>query len=273
MNQENKKLYSNRNDRRLRKYERLFVPVILKPLQKQFKAAANLIRNVGADAALKSIGELLIIPDLGEAIQKIYTSVGIATGNRVYAEIKKSARATEEKAGFGFDAKWTAEILNFFKLYLLNKAVLPVSQEVRQRLVKLIEDGLAQGWSIDKIAFALESDGFPLTRARLITRTELGKAQWYGEELAKKESEYQTVDTWIAADDKRTRHSHNIMDGKQTKPGEFFRVPVYRGKVLIGYDLMTGPGDPNGSAGNVINCRCVRASVAARDRTGKIIMK
>jgi hypothetical protein len=273
MNQESRKTFSQRNERRLRKLERIFIPAIYKVLHKQFKDAAALVRSAGPRQAIKQFREVVMVDGLAEAIQKIYISVGISTGTRVLAEIRKSAKQPESKAGFGLNQKWTDEILNFFKLYLLNKAVLPVSREVRQELIKLVEQGLAEGWSIDKIAFALEQSNFPVTRARLITRTELGKAQWYGEELAKEESEFQTVGTWIAADDRRTRHSHNIMDGKQTKPGENFRVPVYRGKVLTGYDIMTGPGDPNGSAGNVINCRCTRALVAARDSQGKIVMK
>lgn len=271
MKQEQRREYSLLNQRRLKRYERIFFPVILKILSDQFKEAADLVKRVGPERAITMLRNMSMIPRLGEAIQDIYIQYAIVTGNRVLREINKSV--TEVKAGFGFDEKWTGEVIRFFRLYLLNKAVLPVSKETRERLIKVIQDAVTKGWGVDKIAAALRSDDFSMIRARLITRTELSKAEWYGHELAAQESEFEVVTEWIAADDPRTRQSHNEMDGKTHKPGEYFQVPVYKGRTIIGYDTMTGPGDPNGSAGNVINCRCTRATVAARDSKGKIIVK
>jgi hypothetical protein len=57
------------------------------------------------------------------------------------------------------------------------------------------------------------------------------------------------------------------MNGAKVGEKEFFKVPFNGGieKVLF-------PGDPkNGSAGNVINCRCNAALVAKRDKNGRIM--
>ena len=45
-----------------------------------------------------------------------------------------------------------------------------------------------------------------------------------------------------------------------------FKVPSKSGV----QDMMY-PGDPNGSAGNVINCRCSSAIVPRRDKDGRLI--
>jgi hypothetical protein len=48
------------------------------------------------------------------------------------------------------------------------------------------------------------------------------------------------------------------------------RVPLDKPFNVSGQNLMF-PGDPNGSAGNVINCRCSVAQVARRDADGNIM--
>lgn len=53
---------------------------------------------------------------------------------------------------------------------------------------------------------------------------------------------------WIATNDKRTRHSHDIMDG-ETKG--------VNGKFSNG---LAFPGDPNGAPAEVYNCRCTMAA-------------
>jgi uncharacterized protein with gpF-like domain len=52
---------------------------------------------------------------------------------------------------------------------------------------------------------------------------------------------------WIAASGERTRSSHNAADGQTVGMDEPF---------IIGGESLDYPGDPSGSADNVINCRC-----------------
>lgn len=58
---------------------------------------------------------------------------------------------------------------------------------------------------------------------------------------------YKIVKTWVAVGDNKTRHSHKVADGQTVD----FDKPF----IVDGEELMQ-PGDPNGSAGNIINCRC-----------------
>ena len=73
---------------------------------------------------------------------------------------------------------------------------------------------------------------------------------------------------WISALDARTRQApdskfdHYDMNQK--------RVPLDKPFNVSGEKLMF-PGDPKGSGGNVINCRCSVAQVVRRDKDGNII--
>jgi hypothetical protein len=57
---------------------------------------------------------------------------------------------------------------------------------------------------------------------------------------------------WLSTFDNRTRDSHLAMAGKVANIDETFEVENENG----GIDNMLYPLDPNGSAGNVVNCRC-----------------
>jgi len=65
---------------------------------------------------------------------------------------------------------------------------------------------------------------------------------------------------WIASLDERTRGSHRSVDGQKVPYNEPFKVPS-----KFGVDLMMHPADPNGSAANVINCRCSMALIPKED--------
>lgn len=255
--------------RRIALFEKFYTRKLLSILKEQMDAAADTLETSGIEMLRNQVDKLLVIDGLGKIIRDLYVQVGLWSGNRTIRGLRKDVK--EKKAGFGFDENWTREIINFFRTYLLTKAVIPISADTRKQIMDVLEKGFTKGWSIDQMATSLRSPELILWRARMIARTEISKAQFYGTELGKRDSGYQTVTEWISVNDTRTRHSHKLMDGKKVKEGDKFKVPRYRGKVLIGYDLMNGPGDPDASAGNVINCRCTVAVRAARDKKGRII--
>ena len=120
-----------------------------------------------------------------------------------------------------------------------------------------ITDGVNGGESVDQIAHrvddALTYDGrenWP-ARARTIAQTEVNRAmnaciQGAGTEIARVTGTIPTK-TWLANHDEKTLVAHHGADGQQ--------VPFYSPFDVGGEPLMF-PGDPAGSPGNVINCRC-----------------
>jgi hypothetical protein len=87
-------------------------------------------------------------------------------------------------------------------------------------------------------------------RADTIARTEVNMAanagvQSWGSVLS--DAGFTTTKVWYAMDDARTRPTHREADGQEVGLDEPFNVG--------GYDL-DFPGDPNGPAEEVVNCRC-----------------
>ncbi len=89
------------------------------------------------------------------------------------------------------------------------------------------------------------------TRATTIARTEVVSASNMGSimgaEQQAAEFEVDMNKLWLATRDGRTRDAHNDADGQAKKMKESF---------VVAGELLDFPGDPKGSPGNVINCRC-----------------
>lgn len=141
--------------------------------------------------------------------------------------------------------------------------------EVRNRLVRipdevfdLIRHELATGVNLgegipklrDRVDSVLSTTGsarWP-NRATVIARTEAIGALNAGRfdafnALAEEEPETVFERLWLATDDNRTRHTHNVADGQ--------RVPLGSPFIVGGFELRF-PGDPMGPPQEVIQCRC-----------------
>lgn len=290
--------YSAKHIRRMKLFERQHLSPIFNALHTQIQPVAALLRSKGYEAAINSLDTVEINSHLAPPIRDIYSDVGLYFANKTIHDLKQSEKKSvsgivlldvnrlpmEYKSGFGFNAEFLRDILNYFARYLLNKAVLPISETMRQIILDILNQGITNGWGAEKTAALLESPELTLIRARLIVRTEANKAMNYGQQLGESKSEWESTKQWIAANDHRTRHSHRVVDDVVIDFKERFHVPIYqsvggiRGKkkgigMQVGYDFMTGPGDVHASAGNVCNCRCTLAFKAKRDENGRLIRK
>lgn len=244
----------------MKSLERDYLPGMVKILRHAYKNAATALRKGSID---QHLSQLDIVPGIGAYIMEMYTVVGSFYARKTLREI--NASAVEKKA----DDQWIADIIEYFQTYLLNKAVLPIRQTTIDDVRKILEKGVREGWGIDKMAFELDHTELPVSRARTIVRTELGKAQFEGKKLGDSAAEWETWKFWISADDFRVRDTHRAMNDKRVDSGEKFAVPRKKG----GFDMMEGPCDPEGSAENVINCRCTHTYRAKRDANGRLIRK
>jgi uncharacterized protein with gpF-like domain len=86
-----------------------------------------------------------------------------------------------------------------------------------------------------------------LPRARRIARTEIGAAQNFSLLAAAQADGRAVRKTWAAIGDDRTRPTHAAADGQSVALDQPFRV---------GEAQLAHPGDPDGPAGEIINCRC-----------------
>jgi uncharacterized protein with gpF-like domain len=132
-----------------------------------------------------------------------------------------------------------------------------IPDEVYNLVFAEIADAVNAGASLEQIAAKVDqvldwtsSENWP-NRARVIARTEVTRAmnagvQGAGAEMARVTGRILSK-TWHAHSDDRTRTDHRTVDGQ--------KVPFHQPFQVGAWNLMF-PGDPNGPADEVINCRC-----------------
>lgn len=252
-------------------FERQFYRSVLASLRADFSQAADIVRVEGPQALLQQLQNMVFTNGIGKAMRDMYTTVGLWAAKREQVNINASIR--ENKAGFGVDERWLQLLLEYITKVLLTKVIIPISETTKENIRAIITKGVAEGWGVDRMVLELENSDIPLWRSRLIVRTEMVQAVFKGQELAKEESDFEMVEQWIAADDHRTRTSHHHIDGAIIDEGKRFKVERYKKGVVVGYDMMRGPGDPEAHISNLANCRCTKVTIAKRDKNGRLIRK
>jgi uncharacterized protein with gpF-like domain len=84
-------------------------------------------------------------------------------------------------------------------------------------------------------------------RSRVIARTESHSASNASNQMAASASGLPMMKEWLSSGGERTRETHLIAGGQT--------VPIDQ-PFSVGMDYLMQPGDPSGSAEEIINCRC-----------------
>lgn len=120
--------------------------------------------------------------------------------------------------------------------------------KLKKTITQEISRGIASSLSYRDIARNIGNvSGAPLSRAKTIVRTEGHRIQQMSTvdaQQAAKAKGADVVKQWDAALDGRTRDSHRRVDGEIRELDEKFS------------NGLMFPGDPSGSAAEVVNCRC-----------------
>lgn len=151
---------------------------------------------------------------------------------------------------FDLNARWVQDFIEA----RANKLAGQVTDTTYEAIQQAMVEGVKAGEGIDEIATRISAvfAEASTTRATVIARTEvisayngaavLGAAQMPADVVAAQE--------WIATRDGRTRSAHAGADGQVVPIGTAFDV---------GGDHLAYPGDPNGKAKNIVQCRCTVA--------------
>lgn len=145
-----------------------------------------------------------------------------------------------------------------------------ISETTRRQIVAMIDKGLRDGLSVDDIAgeIRLRAEEMSKLRAHTIARTETHSASMYASLQSAKQSTVELLKEWVSVEDSRTRdfgegdgvvdfYDHRSMNGVRVPMDDPFEVP----NKLGGSERLMFPGDPAGSAANIINCRCAQVYV------------
>jgi uncharacterized protein with gpF-like domain len=199
---------------------------------------------------------------LKRAIRSLHQGAGKQMAKYTYDKVLRSAGMKQELTP---QQRWAIVI----KMLLeggLDKLTGGITTTTKDDMRKILTKGMQEGWGITQMMNELEKLGINAYRAELIARTETTRAANQGALLGAVSTGLMTVKEWISINDDRTRRiprdkfDHLHMDGKQVPTDSPFTVPG-----MGSIDIMEYPGDPNGSAGNVCNCRCTVGFEVVRD--------
>lgn len=139
---------------------------------------------------------------------------------------------------------------------LLENAMLP--SDAYADVQKIMRQSVEEGWSEFKTKRALSARLIPhrdkeesargyASRVRAAARTAAtaNVNRWVEAEVARTGGAYKR---WVTMHDDRVREGHALADGQEVPLGSPF---------VVDGEYLQYPGDPRGSAGNVVNCRCI----------------
>lgn len=219
------------------------------------------------------VGNAVRERDLTRNLEDIYIEIGLIHGERIGKGINKQIKLFTLG---DFTSVFLDDIIDFLLEFGAEKVV-TISATFQDDINRIITQGLEDELTIQEIARDLQTfvnrPGFYRWQALRIARTETTTAANRAALEAGAISGLVTNKVWISSQDSRTRvipedsFDHLSMDEVQVGIEEDFRIPEKEG----GTEAMAYPGDPKGSAGNVINCRCTVAIIPKTDRQGNLI--
>jgi len=247
------------------KYHNSYEKRAYKELQKVFSKYNSKVINIDFKESTikKQLESVVNENDMFNTYYHIYFNVGVAHGQRVgkdiNVELKKDFTIPKFMVLFEKDLPKYLRTYGITRIQQVNKTYL---DDVFALFNKRLLDGKTLKETTAEVFKVMKSPRFYKYQAERIARTETTAAANYGAVQSGAVSGYEMQKRWISALDKRTRDIHGSTNGQIVNEKEPF---------LVGGEQLLYPGDPNGSAGNVINCRCTVAVIPARDKNGRLI--
>ncbi len=273
-----------------RRYEKKYQPKVEDALVPQGLIGA--VRNHGASGGRAYLNTVIHNTSLQAIIRQLYVDVGLKHAQMNYTRMRNDVRANprkkfdsieeqhkhliidmQVKAAFGFNPTWTKFIVDYLNRFLIEKITFDVATTTRDELLKVLQQAVTEGWSIDETVNKIQDLPFTKMQAARIVRTEVNRAANVGAKAQSQTFAFEQNKEWISAEDNRVRGlklsdhaSHVQLNGTTINEGDVFVDPRNG-------DLLEFPGDPRASAASTINCRCSVAYVAKRDANGRLIPK
>lgn len=250
---------------------------LLARADRRFGREFEIVLSSGSEQMLDQYKRTGSAPDLPidfyRRVEAVYVDLaGVVTeafGARVLDQGKTLGYDFEVKNVFeNFAAFFQQMALDYIAQEAIRQRIASVTNTTRDIIVNLITQGQKAGDSVDDIADRIASRIPVISRWRgaMIARTETHGAANYGAQQAGKATGLPLKKEWISAEDHRTRDfgqgdgvvdefDHRSANGQIVDLDQPFRIASRNGA----FEEIMFPGDPSGSAGNVINCRCASA--------------
>lgn len=249
-------------------YERRYSRMLLNVLSKQYRQAAKEYRETGTFN--------LDTTEMEPVYRKLYTMCIVNEAQQAWDKWVKPLSGEQKdfiddlSRILGINATpseliriWRRLAGDYMTINIMSRLE-NVTDTTRKAINKIIEKASNEGYGADKIAREIVSQAkgeINVNRSNLIARTETMNALNRGKRIAMLSSNLMWNHKWLATRDDRTRHPHLHMNNEPA-------IPLEQDFVVFGESLAY-PGDPRGSAGNVILCRCTETFEVRRDVNGR----
>ena len=192
---------------------------------------------------------------------EIYKEVGDRFARNIYAGLKKMPYTETKQPG------WVEVLENYYALQLSLNQIRGINSYTSLLIQRIVMKGFEEGKSIQEISEEIQILGGQLfTRAERIARTTIIGASNAGSLEGARSTGLNVKKQWLATPDSRTRgtepedkwnHRQFLDNPLIVGVNEPFVIQgIEKGQPKI--DSIQFPGDPTGSPGNIINCRCTQ---------------
>ena len=182
---------------------------------------------------------------IAEAFNAVYVRVGEAFAKETFNGLKSHHGYQIKDIEFSpfeeFIRAWVATYAG--------ERIVGITLTTQAMIQKLLQRAIDEGLGIAKAQALIRSEFTAMSRLRAerIARTEIVSASNLGSIEAARSTGLTLQKNWLSTRDARTREAHASVDGQ---------VAELEGYFIVGGEELAYPGDINGSADNVINCRC-----------------
>lgn len=208
-------------------------------------ALRRAIRKDVQDSSVQNLAQLQFIKtdNLRDTLIDRFEKNGKRYGNTIFKDLDQQKRFNPF-----FSSAWSRFVLREYGAKIGTKITLlreTIANQVANEVRKNIEEGADIVTDLtNQIQKVVNSNSFYRWQAERIARTETTTAMNTATEVAANETGIEYEKQWLSAGDGNERPSHQAMNGTKTsKDGTFNNGLRY-------------PGDPLGSASEVVNCRC-----------------
>lgn len=247
------------------KIENRFIPQIAVRVQQLYREGLTAYR----EDKLNDLQNNFFDDKLYRLLLKIYEVSGLSMARFIYKNMP-TVRQLEKKATgqMGISATW----LQMIRAYLARHGltfVTDIMRSIKDEMIALFNQSVAEGWSYEFLANKLLKTGLAIKRARTIARTEVHRGSMVGSFQGAMSLPYEVQKQWLSGKDSRVRRrpkdrfDHAELSGQIRELFEPFQ----------NQEQIQFPTDPNASAANTINCRCVLNYLPKRDEKGRLILK
>jgi hypothetical protein len=245
----------------IKRYEVIVGRLANKALKSYTKAfLAKLENATSLDSVLAASREPISDAAIRQLYIDTYVTVGTAFAKETISKIKGNKTFTKD-----IDWYWQSKLTEYAETICgdrIAEVTRTTFEGIQVNTQKALKIATENGWGVAQTAreIARLQNQMERWRALRIARTETIGASNKGSYEGANSTGLKLRKTWVTQEDDSVRrgkqgsqYNHKLMNGKTVEMNEPFYMSTADGSES---DAIMFPGDPQGKAGNVINCRC-----------------